>query len=69
MIARVWRYMRIAKFGYLGWSVSFIISLVTPGVEKGRGWWWGQAGVLLAITLLLVGVQWFFDAKYGRRED
>jgi len=69
MIARLWRYMKLAKFGYLGWLIAFVISMSSPGIERGRYWWWAQAGVLILITTLVVGIQWLLEWKYGRRKD
>jgi len=69
VIARLWRYIKIAKFAYLGWWLAFIFALMSSEVVKGAAWWWGQAGVLLFITILVNGVLWFMEAKYGRRPE
>lgn len=66
--ARVWSYMKVAKFAFLGWLTSFILSVSLPGVEVGPSWWWKQAGVLLFITVLVVSIQWVMESLYGPKK-
>ena len=66
---RLWRYLKIAKWAYLGWGSSFVICLVHPDIEKTPGYYLGTVATLLGITVLVVGLLWFMESKFGRQPE
>lgn len=60
-LRRFWAYLKNARYAYLGWSIAFVLSVLTPEITFNWKWFAGQAIVLSFITALCVGIQWVMD--------